>query len=102
MLHGEDPPEDIDHRDRNRSLNLPSQIRLATRQQNTWNRKVRADSQCGLKGVTYKKRKRRFEANIMVDGKRRYLGMFLTAEEAHKAYCMAAQEAYGEFWSNGR
>ncbi len=102
MLNGEDPPGDIDHRDRNRSLNVPSQIRLATRQQNTWNKKVRADSRWGLKGVTYKKRKRRFEAGIMIDGKRKYLGMFLTAEEAHEAYCAAAKEAYGEFWSSGR
>jgi hypothetical protein len=41
------------------------------------------------------------EAYIMKDGKRKYLGVFATAEEAHQAYCEAAKVAYGEFWSDG-
>jgi hypothetical protein len=64
MLNGNDPPTDIDHRYRDRTSNRPDEIRLATRQQNTWNRKVRVDSQWGLKGIQYRPRNGRLRPTL--------------------------------------
>jgi hypothetical protein len=36
-------------------------------------------------------------ASIKANGKRIFLGLFLTAEEAHDAYCAAAKKYFGEF-----
>jgi len=43
----------------------------------------------------------RFESRIKVDGKCRYLGLFLTAEAAALAYDAAAREVFGDYaWTN--
>ena len=54
-----------------------------------------AKSASGLKGVY--PRVNRFESRIKVDGKCRYLGLFLTAEAAALAYDAAAREVFGDY-----
>ena len=51
----------------------------------------------GLKGASWNANARKWEANIRVAGKRRYLGLHATAQEAHDAYAAAAVEYHGEF-----
>lgn len=57
----------------------------------------------GAKGVRYcedtatKKRVKRWQARIKVNGKERFVGRFLTKEEAVAAYAKAAKEYFGEF-----
>jgi AP2-like factor (euAP2 lineage) len=50
----------------------------------------------GYKGVRLDKKTGRWQANIYIDGVKRYLGMYNTAEEAAAAYNWAAREVYGE------
>ena len=58
---------------------------------------VAKDNTTGRKGVTYNKRLKKFQARIVLNNKRKYLGVFTTTEEAHAAYCAAATELHGEF-----
>jgi hypothetical protein len=97
MVQGEFPAGVIDHingiRDDNRIVNL----RLATRSQNSQNRRCHRNSRTGLKGVSWRTRERRWQAHIRVAGKLLHLGYFHTPEQAHAAYVAAATKYFGEF-----
>jgi hypothetical protein len=96
IVTGEWPTADIDHRDTDTYNNRWGNLRLATHTQNCQNRKCRSDSASGLKGVHLHKCGR-YVAQIKIERKARYLGMFATAEEAYAAYCAAALIHHGEF-----
>jgi hypothetical protein len=96
-MTGEWPSRLVDHKDLNGLNNRWDNLRLATHSQNTTNSRVRSDSISGLKGVSFHKIKNRYQARIKVDRKTIRLGYFNTAEEAHAAYCDAAEHHFGEF-----
>ncbi len=85
-----------DHINRLATLdNRRTNLRVATNSQNLMNQGIRADNKTGYKGVT--KLGSKWQASIMAQGKWKYLGLFLTPEEASAAYYRAAKELHGEF-----
>lgn len=94
-VHGEWPPQDIDHRMRDGGNNRLINLRAATHQQNMRNCKKHKNNTTGLKGVFLYKN--RFRAQIGVDKKSVHLGIFETVQAAHAAYCAAAVHYFGEF-----
>ncbi len=94
-MTGEWPERDVDHKNRNRSDNRWENLRAATRTQNNANSKTPRTNKSGLKGAAHYPGG--FTSQIVVGGKKFHLGCFKTAEEAHAAYCAAAQEHHGEF-----
>jgi len=93
-------PKDVlvDHINHNGLDNRKANLRFATPQQNTWNR--RCLSRCkGTKyiGVSWDKQSRKWRVRILVDGKSRFLGYFEDEKEAAKAFDRAAKEHRGEF-----
>ena len=85
---GEWPPADIDHRNRRRDDNRWTNLRPATRAENVQNT-LQVHNASGLPGVFWSKRQGKWWARIKAEGKRRHLGSFTTAEEAHAAYLAA-------------
>lgn len=96
MVHGEDPPLDIDHIDGDPTNNRLSNLRLATKHQNLRNAK-RHRGKALPKGVTLDKKRGNYRANIYIAGRQRHLGNFDDPAQAHAAYCAAAREHFGEF-----
>lgn len=91
------PDRFVDHIDGDKLNNKFENLRLATPGQNAMNRKMHKNNKSGFKGVTYNRLARKWQANITVNRKIMYLGLYVTPEEAHDAYCKAAVEYHGEF-----
>jgi hypothetical protein len=103
-MTGEWPPDEIDHKDRNRLNNRWDNLRLATHSQNMANRNVSSNNLIGIKGVMAVRsmKSKPFRARVLIDGKSKHLGYFATSELANAAYMKAASEYHGEFAYDGR
>lgn len=91
----------IDHICHNKSCVNPSHLRLATMAQNARNKPLRLDNKTGFKGVSFVQRLNKWKAQIRVNRRDLYLGLFETIEAAHAAYCSAALIWHGEFANTG-
>lgn len=87
-MTGEWPADEIDHINGSRSDNRWANLRAADRSLNQQNERIaRSTSVTGLLGAH--RRHGTFRASIVVDGRKKELGAFGTAEEAHAAYVKA-------------
>jgi hypothetical protein len=86
-----------DHKNRQTLDNRDENLRISNRSQNACNRGIQSNNTSGFKGVTWHKTARKWAAQINLDGKHIYLGLFDVAEEAFAAYCAAANQLHGEF-----
>ncbi len=93
---GEQPPEQIDHINGDKSDNRWSNLRSATQSENECNRGMTRRNKTGYKGV-HRFPNGRFLAQIGKNNKVLSLGYFDTAEEAAEAYTNAARQLHGEF-----
>ncbi len=97
-VNGAWPAGMIDHKDRNRSNNVFSNLREATYAENNINSPARPNNALGIKGVhRLKYPNRPFLAQIKINGDVKRIGRFDTAEEAGAAYQAAARMHFGEF-----
>ena len=96
-MKGRWPKAKVDHSSKDGLDNRWTNLREATTSQNRMNMNVRRDSRLGVKGV--KPQDGRYVAHVVGKGKRRYVGMFGTPEEAKEARDEAADDRHGEFSS---
>jgi hypothetical protein len=73
---------DVDHINGNHLDNRECNLRVVSHKENCQNKNV-VWSSSGLRGVHYDKNRNKYQANVIVDGKRHYLGSYNTIEEAH-------------------
>jgi hypothetical protein len=93
--------EHVDHRNGDGLDCRKANLRTCLKFQNNRNARVRTDNTSGYKGVSWWKHGERWTAGIMLDGKRRHIGYFPTAEDSARAYDAVAQWLWGEFaWLN--
>ena len=95
LMTGEWPSSFIDHEDTNKQNNKWSNLRLATKAQNSMNRPVQSNNKLGMKGVY--RVGNRYVGHIKKDGEKIVLGTFGCPTAAHFSYCRAASKLFGEF-----
>ena len=95
MMTGQEPPFDIDHKDRNRLNNRWNNLRLGTRVGAVWNRQLPRKIN-PHRGVFPTGKK--WRARIRIGGVQHHLGTFSTVSEAAAAYEAAACKLHGEFY----
>ncbi|QLG87668.1 HNH endonuclease [Chitinibacter bivalviorum] len=83
----------IDHINGNRMDNRISNLRLATPSQNLQNQRT-GRGRSKMLGAIWDQKRNKWVAQIKVNGKRKYLGMFETPEGAHSAYLKAKKELH--------
>lgn len=90
-----DIPEgyEVDHRDSDRLNCTTSNLRLATRLENSFNKRKAIGFTSTYKGVYWKKSLGKWAAKIQ----RQHLGYFVNEIEAALAWDAVAKETYGEF-----
>ncbi len=97
------PPDlEVNHINQNTLDNRRENLRLATTQQNQFNRKLQKNNKSGFKGVVFHDSgghhlKRPWRVFIQINKKKKHVGYFQTPEEAARAYDDAAVEHYGEY-----
>lgn len=96
-VHGSLPEKCIDHINGDKKDNRICNLRLATPQQNAFNKGKKSNNTSGYKGVYLNKRRNMWVAQARINKKNFYLGAFKTPEEASVAYRKFSKKNHGEF-----
>jgi hypothetical protein len=77
---------EVDHIDRDKNNNTLENLRWSTRSENTQNADKRKDCSSQYIGVCWDKSNKKWKAQMNVDGKLKYLGVFVNEIDAAKCY----------------
>ena len=91
------PIGDAEHENRDKSDNRWSNLRDASRSQNSVNVAVKASNKSGFIGVHWDRARQRWHAQIRVEGRKKNLGRYLDPVVAARVYDAAAVAQFGEF-----
>ena len=97
LWHYGEVPEEIDHRNGVRNDNRIENLRPATRLENQQNSAKPVTNTTGFKGVCWNKGVGKYMAQIRINGRQTYLGLFTEPAAAHDAYIAAANKNFGQF-----
>lgn len=86
----------VDHINGDTLDNRRENLRIVTHRENMSNQTKRPGSS-KYRGVTFKKKEKKWVAQIQINGKRTYLGRFDIEEDAAKAFLEVAERVYGKY-----
>ena len=89
--------KDTDHINRDKLDNRRDNLRICTRSQNKMNQLKQSNNTSGFKGVVLHKDAKKYQAQIIVDKKYIYLGLFNSLREAALVYNDAAKKYFGQY-----
>jgi hypothetical protein len=92
----------VDHINGNKLDNRRSNLRECNLSQNSTNRRLKATSRSGFKGVYWAIDSKKWRARITSNHVVYHLGLFANPEDAHKAYVEASIRLHKEFANDGK
>lgn len=87
----------VDHINGNKIDNRKENLRTCNIYENALNRGVKKENKLRIKGVSFKKERKKYVAVIQVNKKQLHIGCFACPIEAARAYNAAALIHHGEF-----
>lgn len=95
-VYGDMPLLNIDHIDRDRTNNVPTNLRIATEKQNAENRSLKSKNKSGHRGVFFREylKSKPWHVSIMNNRKTIHIGYFSTLEEAIEARRVAEDKYF--------
>ena len=100
-IYGEFPSNDIDHINNNKSDNRIINLREATRNQNNCNRNIQKNNKSGVKGIYKHTQYDKWVAEIKINKKSIYLGVFDNLELAKLVISEARNKYHREYANHG-
>ena len=85
----------VDHKNNDRTNNDISNLRFATYKENNQNSKLSSNNTSGCKGIDWKKKAKKWRAQIRIDGIKIHIGLFANLEDAKIARINRANQAFG-------
>ena len=94
-----DCPDDmvVDHWNHNKLDNRRDNLRICTQQENMMNRSIQSNNTSGITGVNWDKSRGKWRAQIMLNKKTKYLGLYENIEDAIQARRQAEIDYFGEY-----
>lgn len=92
MKTGQDPINQIDHINKNKTDNRIENLRDVTFAENITNQPIRANNTSKVNGVSFHKASNKWRANICSNGAQKHLGLFKSKKEAIAARKSAEKE----------
>jgi hypothetical protein len=89
--------EYVDHINRNKLDCRKINLRVCTNQQNNFNKGLYSHNTSGVSGVSWDKSHNKWEANIKLNRKKKFLGYFVNFEDAVQARRTAEIKYFGEY-----
>lgn len=102
LMHYGYLPDRIDHKDNNPLNNRIENLREATNQQNSLNRKLNKNNTSGVKGVYWRKDTNNWQVRVTINGNFKSLGSYNDLELAELVANEARDKYHGEFANHGK
>lgn len=96
-VFGEIPIGDIDHKNGEKSDNRIANLRIATRSQNIMNVGIKSNNTSGVKGVSWIKKRGKWQALVCINGLNNHLGLYDDIKKAEEAVVRFRECMLGEF-----
>jgi hypothetical protein len=97
LLMGHTNVTPVDHRDLNGLNNRKANLRIVSVAENAKNCRLSLLNRSGVKGVSWRQDRGKWQVHIRIDYKRISLGHFSFLEDAAAAYAAASVKYHGEF-----